>query len=378
MSIQRRPDGTWRARYRGPDKKERSRHFDRKRDAELWLASIEVSKGRGEWVDPALSKVALGPWILSWLDGQVQLKATTKLRYAGLTKKQILPTWERVPLAQITPADVSKWVSTLTASGLSAASVRYAHRVFSLSLKAAVLDGRLARNPAEGVPLPRAKAKPKIFLTHAQVDLLAAECGDHETLVYFLSYTGCRWGEAVALRVCDLDLMRRRVHVEQAMAEVNGKAVLGTPKDHERREVPMPSFLVEKLVTLVAGRAPEALVFPAGDGTSFLRSGNFRNRVFDAAAKRAGLGDVVPHALRHTAASLAVQAGASVVAVQKMLGHSSPSVTLDVYSHLFADDLDAVADRLHDAKIRSDADSMRTEAKVIKLETPDQEGKNAV
>jgi integrase len=150
-------------------------------------------------------------------------------------------------------------------------------------------------------------------------------------LIHFLSYTGLRWGEASALRVCDLDLMRRRAHVEQAMAEVNGKAVLGTPKDHERREVPMPPFLVEMLVTLVAGRAPDALVFPAQDGVSFLRSGNFRNRVFDAAAVRAGVGDVTPHGLRHTAASLAVQAGASVVMVQRMLGHSSPTVTFSCH-----------------------------------------------
>ncbi|GAA1251737.1 hypothetical protein GCM10009609_13830 [Pseudonocardia aurantiaca] len=119
------------------------------------------------------------------------------------------------------------------------------------------------------------------------------------------------------------------------------RTVVGTPKDHERREVPVPTFLVDELAT----------------------------HVFDAAAERAGVGDVTPHGLRHTAASLAIAAGATVVLVQRMLGHSSPSVTLNVYSHLFADDLDTVADRLHQAKINSDADQVRTGRPVSVLPT---------
>lgn len=102
-------------------------------------------------------------------------------------------------------------------------------------------------------------------------------------------------------------------------------------------------------------------------GGGFLRNGNFRRNVFDAAAERAGVTGVTPHGLRHTAASLAIAAGATVVLVQRMLGHSSPSVTLNVYSHLFADDLDTVADRLHQAKINAGADQARTGSPVIML-----------
>lgn len=377
-SLAKRPDGAYRARYRGPDRKERSKHFGRKTDAQRWLAGIEVSKTRGEWLDPALSRVTVGTWCPIFMDAQAQLKPTTRLRYEGIIARQILPTWEKVPLAQVTPADVAKWVGKLSASGLSAASVRYAHRVLALALKYAVLDGRLARNPADGVPLPRAKSRPKRFLSHAEVESLAAECGEYGPLVFFLAYTGLRWGESSALQVSDLDLLRRRVHVNRAMAEVRGKAVVGTPKDHERREVPVPAFLAEMLMTVAAGKAPDALVFPTLDGQSFLRNGNFRGRVFDAAAERAGLVGITPHGLRHTAASLAVQAGASVVLVQRMLGHSSPSVTLDVYSHLFADDLDTVADRLNEAKIKAGADPVRTYASVIKLSQADREARNAV
>jgi integrase len=87
---------------------------------------------------------------------------------------------------------------------------------------------------------------------------------------------------------------------------------------------------------------------------------NWRRRVFDPALQRAGLGDLTPHELRHTAASLAVAAGANVKAVQRMLGHASAAMTLDVYSGLFDDDLDAVADRLDEAAVRARADFLRT------------------
>ena len=87
-----------------------------------------------------------------------------------------------------------------------------------------------------------------------------------------------------------------------------------------------------------------------------LRSGNFRRRVFDPAARAAGLDDLSPHDLRHTAASLLVASGANVKAVQRMLGHASAAMTLDVYSGLFDDDLGGLAERMdaaHDAHTSS-------------------------
>lgn len=74
---------------------------------------------------------------------------------------------------------------------------------------------------------------------------------------------------------------------------------------------------------------------------------NWRREVFNPAARAAGLDGLTPHELRHTAASLAVSAGGNIMAVQRMLGHASAAVTLDVYSGLFDDDLDAVAERLN-------------------------------
>ena len=87
-----------------------------------------------------------------------------------------------------------------------------------------------------------------------------------------------------------------------------------------------------------------------------LRNTNFRPRFFDPAAERVGLSRLTPHELRHTAARLAIHAGANVKVVQQMPGHASAAVTLDVYAGLFADNLDEV----RTASIRPSRDSVRT------------------
>ena len=129
----------------------------------------------------------------------------------------------------------------------------------------------------------------------------------------------------------------------------------GTPKTHQHRSVPIPRSLVDDLAAHLAGRGPDDLVFASPRGAP-LRNQNFRARVFGPAAVAIGIPELTPHDLRHTAASLAVQAGANVKAVQRMLGHASAAMTLDVYAGLFGDDLDAVAERLDEAAARSFAD----------------------
>lgn len=129
----------------------------------------------------------------------------------------------------------------------------------------------------------------------------------------------------------------------------SSRLIWGLPKDYERRSVPFPHFLVDPLVAHCAGRSPEALLLHSGAGTP-LRVRNFRRDVFDSAAEAIGLTGLVPHELRHTAASLAISAGASVKAVQGMLGHASAVMTLDTYADLFPDDLDRVAEALDEAR----------------------------
>jgi integrase len=189
-------------------------------------------------------------------------------------------------------------------------NLRCAHRVLSLALTAAVRDGRLVRNVAEGVPLPRVVATPKRFLTHDQVQALAEACAPYGTLIRVLAYAGLRWGELVALTTRRIDLARRRIEVVEAITEVHGRVVVGTTKTCQRRSVPIPRFLADELADHLTGKAHGDLVFTAPEG-GVLRNTNFRPRFFDPAAEKVGLLGLTPHELRHTAASLAIAAGAN-------------------------------------------------------------------
>jgi integrase len=344
-SIAKRDNGRWRARYRDVRGKEHARHFDRKIDAQHWLDNVTTSIQSGAYVDPARGRETVADYADTWMQRQVQLKPSTRSRYAAIVRLHVKPHFGDVPLARIERSDISSWVADLAAGRHAAPTVRHIYKVLHGILQSAMLDGRIARNPAIGIKLPHDTGKEKRFLTHEQVAALANAAGDERLAIEVLAYCGLRFGELAALRVRDVDFLHRRLRIEQSATEVDGIMVFGTPKSHQQRSVPIRRSLLEPLALACEGKSPDDLVFTAPrGGVIFLR--NWRKRVFDPAVQAAGLAPLSPHELRHTAASLAVAAGANVKAVQRMLGHASAAMTLDTYSGLFEDDLDDVADRL--------------------------------
>lgn len=364
-------DGRWLARWRDPAGKQRKKSFRRKIDAQRWLDQLSADRHRGQYIDPAAGKVLVGSLAESWAQGLSHLQPSTAARYRNIVRVHVVPTWGRWRLGDIGYSDVAAWIAALVERGLKPGSVRQIHRVLSLILDAAVLDGRIARNPARHVKLPRqVRAEPR-FLTPTELVALVDACSDGGDVVAVLCLTGLRFGELAALRVRRVDLVRRRLDVSESLGEVNGKLVVSTPKTHQRRSVPIARSLVPRFERLCKDKASDEYVFTSPEGAP-LRLRNWRARVFDPACVSAGVRDLSPHDLRHTAASLAIAAGANVKAVQTMLGHASAAMTLDVYAGLFRDDLDAVADALdvlvpqmgHNRPVRGDAeaepDSSRT------------------
>ncbi len=365
MNVAKRPDGRWRARYRGPDGKQFAKHFARKVDADRWLTEQHSKLNRGEWVDPALGQVTVGAWAPVWLASKSGLKPTTRRTYEQVYRVHVEPRWGSYPLSRITYAEVVTWVAELTGRRLSPSRTGHALLVVKQLLDLAVLDGRIGRNVAAAVKAPRQRKGEQRFLTHGELTALADECGgrwpQYRVLVLVLGYTGLRWGEVRALRVKRLDLMRGRLEVFENLPEGSSEAEVVAPKSHRRRVVPLPRFVVDELATVVAGRGPDDLVFTNPAGTR-LDNSNFRRAALDPAVRALGLAPFTPHNFRDTAASLAVSAGANVKAVQRMLGHASAAMTLDVYSGLFADDLDRVAEQLHTAAGHAAAQAASTGA----------------
>ncbi len=153
--------------------------------------------------------------------------------------------------------------------------------------------------------------------------------------------------------------------------DVGGTIVLGTPKSHQSRTVPVPRFIATELATATSGKHPDELVFTVPNG-SIVRQSNWRRAVFLPARSRAGLSDRFRvHDLRHTAASLMIQAGYPPKMLQEILGHASITTTLDLYGHLYPGEMDRYADRLDDAAGEVDAVKMRPDDEDA---DPDEEG----
>jgi integrase len=362
----------YRVRYRKPDKQQTDkRGFKTKRDAELFLASVTVSKASGLYVDPSKGKATIGELGPTWLEKKSGLKPSTVKPMQLAWRVYVEPRWGRVAAVDVKASDVEAWITQLSAGKapaarlggrangrpLSASSVLRAVGVLAGILDDAKRDGRIHTNPARGTEnLPKkTSAKARRYLTDAEVMRLAAAIADptRSTLIVLLAYSGIRWSEAIGLRVRDLNMLRRRLHVRRPVVEIDGIFHEGEPKNWERRTVAFPAFLDVALAALCAGKGPDDTVF--SDGPNYIRQPHTSKSWFLTALRVAGLERMTPHDLRHTAASLAVSSGANVKVIQRMLGHKSAAMTLDTYADLFDEDLDDVATKL-DARAKAAAD----------------------
>lgn len=332
------------------------RGFATKREANLFLASVTVSVAKNEYLDPARGKVVMAAFAEQWKAGRLtRIKESSRNVMEATWRNHVEPKWGHRAVNSIRVSEVDDWIGELHAKPLGAQSIRRCVFVLSSVLAIAQRDGVIHSLPTAGVLMPAKPKKPKRYLTHAQVDLLA-ESSAYPELVRFLAYTGLRWGETAALRVRHLDMLRRRIYVEDNAVKVNGRYVFGTPKSGSAREVPIPVFQITTLARLCEGKTRDAFLW--GDGLVPLPYPNTGDGWFVGAVKRAQKVDktfprITPHELRHTAASLAVQAGGHAKAVQRMLGHASAAMTMDVYADLFDDDLDTLAQRMSDRRNES-------------------------
>jgi integrase len=229
-------------------------------------------------------------------------------------------------------------------------------------MKHAVKSGIVTANVVaaiESTDLPRRTERERRYLTHGELLALAKATHRFETLTLVLGYCGLRFGEAVALRrkhVGDAELVIR--------ASVSGVTKQGlvetTTKTGRTRHVPVPSPVWEVLKNHLPDD-PEDLMFRGRKG-GYLPVGEYR-WVFDHACEEVGIKGLVPHGLRHTTASLAISAGANVKVVQRMLGHATAAMTLDLYGHLLDDDLAGVAKALGKA-IGAERERLKTSPKL--------------
>lgn len=348
---QKRSDGSlgpvrWRARYRGPDGRERSQTFPKRSDAEHWLASVEGEKARGTWLDPALGKVTFAVWLEDWTSTTSNLRPATLDLYAYLARRYLLPAFGQAPLAKITAQDVRSWLASMRATDLSPNTVAKAYRLLARVMGAAVEAGVIGRSPCVVRGASTERSPEMRFATVDQLAELAnAVQPRYRALVLTAAYAGLRWGELAGLRRRRVNLLHATITVAEQLTEVNGRLEVGPPKTEAgRRAVALPAFLVVELEQHLASWSepgPEGLVFPAPEGGPMRRS-NFRRRAWEPAVRHLDLVGLRFHDLRHSAGTLTAVAGATTKELMARMGHSSPRAAL-IYQHATAERDAAVA-----------------------------------
>lgn len=361
-SVKRLDTGRWRARFRDNEGLEHAAHRRTRAEAQAWLDEQTASLVRGDWRDPRSGRLPIAEQAERWYGAQAQCKPSTLASYRALLDKWVLPRWGRTAVRDVEHSAVAAWAAEMGAlTGPSTA--RKALGVLRGVLELSVRDRRISANPALGVKTPPPHGRAGRFLSAGDLEALAAAAPTDRDriLVQVLGWTGLRFGEAIALRVERIDLLRRRLRIVESISEVRGALILGTPKNHQARTVALPAFLVDELAAHLATVDRDGLAFPNRDGGP-LRNSAWRRRAFASAATSASL--VPPalrvHDLRHTAASLMIASGANVKAVQHQLGHGSATLTLDLYGHLFPDELEGLSTALDEHRTARLADYLRT------------------
>lgn len=347
----------WRVYWQQPDHSQRNKSgFKRKIDAEDWIArNVTTAINDGAYVDPQGGRALIGELGVQWLESHKSVWKPSHYRSVETSwRVHVAPKWAGRRLSQVQHSEVQQWITDLSAER-SASVVLRAFGILKGIYEMAQKDGRIAKAPTDDVALPRKRRKKHVYLTPEQLYSLADCSGAYGPLILVLGLCGLRWGEATALTVGDVDFKRKRLHVTKSATWVGGEVELGSPKNGRSRDVPLFGPVAEALRPVCDGRGTGELLFRGEHGGYVQQVSIGRNHRcwYKTALEHSGVPMLPAHDLRHTAASIAVHSGANVKAVQRMLGHSSAAMTLDVYADLFEHDLDALISDVNSTVKRS-------------------------
>ena len=347
MSVTKRvlPSGmvTWRAKVFFKHRVIAEKSFTRRVDAKRWEADQLAKLQSGAWIDPARGRVTFAVLAAEWQASREHLAVRSQETTEFLLDSYVVPVIGRLPIGSISATDVERVLTAMTTRGLATATRRRVLSVVRLVLDYGVRDRRLSVNVARSIALPRGTTKREPhWLRPEQLGRLVMAVPELcRPVVLFLGLTGCRFSEMAALRVDDVVQTPHgigvRVHRAATQSKRSSAAVFGSTKTHQTRTVPVPAALDGYVRHRVETTAPGGFLFPSPTGAVWTNT-NFRARSrWTEATKAAGLEGTTIHDLRHTAASLLIAAGADVKAVQVILGHSTATMTMDLYGHLFSE-----------------------------------------
>jgi integrase len=369
-SIRQRTPGAFQVRWYANGKRHETTVRGTLADAKRELRARLKGADDGQHVAP--DRVTVASYVRSRLSqwkAAGDISATTHERYSHLVENQIIPFIGDTLVQKLKPIDIEQWHTALRAKGrkdgdggISARTISSAHRVLGKALNDAVRFDMLIRNVTgrEGQSAPRVVTHEAEIIPGEMLNDVLAKLKSHAMYSKAATalFTGLRRGELLALRWGNVDLEGKLITVREVLQETKeGVSFKDTTKTTAgRRVVTLPAIVVsvlrdvrreqlEERLALGLGKiTADELVFPArGGGPS--RPTNLSSG-WAAVAEAIGLAGVNFHCLRHTHASMLIDAGIDVVRISKRLGHADPSITLRVYAHLFQKRDDKSADAI--------------------------------
>lgn len=339
-SIDKRPDGQWRARWREyPGGPQRTKHFARKVDAQRFLTEVEHRLLSGTYTPLAAGQITVAAYAEEWVGRRSWAPSTLAWATRDL-ERHILPVLGQRPLASLRRSHVEEWLQTVQ---LEPGGVAHALGTLSALLGTAVGDERIPRNVAKGVQVAQADRPPFEVLTVDQVRRLATSADEMaKATIVTVAGTGLRQGELFGLSADRIDFLRRQLRVDrQLWTPDRGASVLRPPKSKRSyRTIALSTLVLDTLAAHIAAFPPNdaGLLFHA-QGRPIDRTTGWR--IINKAAIGAGIGGVAWHALRHHHASCLLSAGISPALVAERLGHDIATL-LRIYAHVIRSDDDRV------------------------------------
>jgi integrase len=337
-----------------------------KKDAERRLSELLNQLDTGTFVKPR--KIAVEEYLQQWLADYAELHCSPKTieSYRQVINSHLVPELGNIKLVELEARHLQTMFAKKRESGLSTRTVRYLYSLMSQVLRYAVRQGVLNRNVAQNTEPPKMEHRELDTIRPEQINtfLEAARETPHYALFYLLLHTGLRRGEALALKWKNIDMgmaslgVQAYLSVTLSLSKVAGKIYIREPKTSSgRRRVALPPSLTlvlqqhklkQQEVFRLLGRTltDEDYVFCHHDGTPLDPS--TVSHSFTHALRKAGLPPMPLHGLRHSHATLLLQAGTHPRVVMERLGHSSIRVTLDTYSHVVGGLQESAAQRFDD------------------------------
>lgn len=272
-------------------------------------------------------------WLKTY--AEVSVKASTHASYKDIVDRLLNPAFGSYYMTDIMTGHLQGYVSDRVKT-VSAKTACNEIVVVKEMFKHAIRWGYVKINPAEHLERPRLTKTDIEVLIPDEVERLLDTAGSQYRIAFLTDFlTGMRAGELWGLQWGDIDWNSKQIHVRRTL----WKGQFQTPKSKSSiRKLDIPDMLVQELKRwkLACPVNEYEVVFPSPEGKLSLHD-NVVKRYFNQAARKAGLRQVSFHSLRHSNASMRIQAGQNIKYIQSQMGHASINITLDIYGHLFND-----------------------------------------